>query len=165
MRLLKDKYPNIKAIFAGSGPLEEDIKHQIKENGLENKIHLLGWRDDVKELINSCDMVTLLSKREGLGKCLLEAMRCGKPVVATNTRGPRELVEENGNGFLVKIDDIDETANTIEKLYVANNRSQQLEEQINEKANKYLLDNVLNQLNSIYDELEIEESKLLGVRI
>ena len=67
MSKLKDKYPNIKALFAGVGPLEEEIKSQIKDYGLENNIQLLGWRNDVKELINSCDVVGLFSKREGLG--------------------------------------------------------------------------------------------------
>ena len=160
MNLLKDKYPNIKAIFAGSGPLEEDIKYQIKENGLENKISLIGWRNDVKELINSCDMVGLFSKREGFGKCLLEAIICGKPVIATNTRGPRELIKENVNGFLVEINDIEQTANYIEKIYMDNKGIQKLEEKISEKGNKYLLVNVLNQLNSIYNESEIYESRI-----
>ena len=117
MNLLKDKYPNIKAIFAGTGPLEDDIKKQIKENELEDKISLLGWRNDVKELINSSDLVGLFSKREGLGKCLLEAMICGKCVIATNTRGPRELIEVNVNGFLVDIDDFERTADVIEGIY------------------------------------------------
>lgn len=162
MNLLKDKYPNIKAIFAGSGPLENDIKKQIKEYGLEDRITLLGWRDDVKELINSCDMVGLFSKREGLGKCLLEAMICGKPVVATNTRGPRELIEENINGYMFDIDDIEATSKSIEKLYKSNDKSKQIEEKITSKANKYLLENVLSQLNSIYDMTDIDENELLG---
>lgn len=162
MNLLKDKYPNIKALFAGSGPLEKEIKNQIKDNGLEDKISLIGWRNDVKELINSCDIVGLFSKREGLGKCILEAMICGKPVIATNTRGPRELIEENVNGFMFEVDDVQSTAKSIEKLYTKNNISQELEEKITKKANKYLLENVLNELNNIYEMTDIEESKLLG---
>lgn len=165
MNLLKDKYPNIKAIFAGTGPLENEIKEQIKENGLEDKISLVGWRNDVKELINLSDVVGLFSKREGLGKCLLEAMICGKPVIATNTRGPRELIEENVNGFMFEIGDIEETAKSIEKLYKANDRVQQLKEEIIKKANKYLLENVLNQLNYIYEIEKVEESMLLGESI
>lgn len=149
MNLLKDKYPNIKAIFAGSGPLENDIKKQIKEYGLEDRITLLGWRDDVKELINSCDMVGLFSKREGLGKCLLEAMICGKPVVATNTRGPRELIEENINGFLVEIDDFEKTADAIKKFY--QNHTNLKEENIKNSIDKYLLNNVLNQISTYYE--------------
>ncbi|MPM66839.1 putative glycosyltransferase EpsD [bioreactor metagenome] len=165
MNLLKDKYPNIKAVLAGNGPLEEEIKKQIKEYGLKDKISLLGWRDDIKELINLCDLVGLFSKREGLGKCLLEAMVCGKPVIATNTRGPRELIEENVNGFMFEINDIEATANSIEKLYKTSNESQQLEEKISKNANKYLLENVLSQLNSIYDMTDIDENELLGESI
>ena len=118
MNLFKDKYPNIKAMFAGTGTLEDEIKDKIKENGLEDKIMLLGWRNDVKELINSSDLVGLFSKREGLGKCLLEAMICGKCVIATNTRGPRELIEHSINGFTFEIGDIQATLKSIEEIYL-----------------------------------------------
>lgn len=154
MNLLKDKYPNIKAIFAGTGPLEDDIKKQIKENGLEDKISLLGWRNDVKELINSSDLVGLFSKREGLGKCLLEAMICGKCVIATNTRGPRELIEDGKNGFLFEIDDYNKTAISIELIYKDINLRRLYSEQVIMKANNYLLDNVLKQLMRIYKNLD-----------
>ena len=152
MNLLKDKYPNIKAIFAGTGPLEEEIKKQIKENELEDKISLLGWRNDVKELINSSDVVGLFSKREGLGKCLLEAMICGKCVISTNTRGPRELIEQDINGFMFEIGDIETTARSIEKIYSDNKLRHEFEERVVYTVNKYLLDNVLNQLSDVYEE-------------
>lgn len=163
MNLLKDKYPNIKAIFAGTGPLEEEIKKQIKENGLEEKISLLGWRNDVKELINLSDVVGLFSKREGLGKCLLEAMICGKCVIATNSRGPRELIEDNENGFLFEIDDVDKTSKSIEKIYIDKNLRNRFEKNVLKKTDDYLLDNVLNQLTSRYELLNKEEIKLVGV--
>ena len=150
MNLLKDKYPNIKAIFAGTGPLEEEIKKQIKENGLEEKISLLGWRNDVKELINLSDVVGLFSQREGLGKCLLEAMICGKSVIATNTRGPRELIQSNQSGYLFAIDDIEATAKSIESIYTDIELRNMFEIKGLDTANKYLLDNVLVQLSNVY---------------
>lgn len=153
MNLLKDKYTNIKAVFAGTGPLEKDIKNQIKENGLEDKISLLGWRNDVKELINLSDVVGLFSKREGLGKCLLEAMICGKCVIATNTRGPKEIVEQNVNGFLFDVDDIESTSKYIEKIYTDNELKSKLEQRGINIANNYLLDNVLKQLINDYKDL------------
>ena len=155
MSLLKDKYPNIKAIFAGTGPLEDEIKNKIKENGLEEKISLLGWRNDVKELINSSDLIGLFSKREGLGKCLLEAMICGKCVIATNTRGPRELIEQDINGFMFEVDDIESTTKSIEKIYINNNLRSQFEKKVVNTANKYLLGNVLKKLNCIYNKLYV----------
>lgn len=165
MDLLKDKYPNIKAIFAGTGPLEEDIKNHIKENGLEDKIRLLGWRNDVKELINSSDLVGLFSKREGLGKCLLEAMICGKCVISTNTRGPRELIDQDINGFMFEVGDIENTAKSIEKIYSDNKLRHEFEERVVYTANKYLLDNVLNQLSDVYEETCKGELKLVGAVI
>ena len=162
MNLLKDKYPNIKAIFAGVGPLEDEIKNQIKDNGLEDKISLLGWRNDVKELINLSDVVGLFSKREGLGKCLLEAMICGKCVIATNSRGPRELIEDNKNGFLFETGDIGLTAKSIENLYLDKKLSKNFEEKAIDTANNYLLDNVLNQLGCVYKNLYRKEEILVG---
>ena len=155
MNLLKDKYPNIKAIFAGTGPLEEDIKKQIKENGLEEKISLLGWRNDVKELINLSDIVGLFSQREGLGKCLLEAMICGKSVIATNTRGPRELIQPNKSGYLFDIGDIETTAKSIESIYRDIELRNMFETKGLDTANKYLLDNVLIQLSNVYKDIQL----------
>lgn len=160
--LLKDKYTNIKAIFAGTGPLEDEIKKQIKEHGLQDKISLLGWRNDVKELINSSDLVGLFSKREGLGKCLLEAMVCGKCVIATNTRGPRELIEQGINGFMFEIGDIQSTSKYIEQIYTNDKLKFNFEGRVLETANRYLLDNVLIELSNIYENNYIVEEKLVG---
>ena len=165
MSLLKDNYPNIKAIFAGTGPLEDDIKNKIKENGLEDNIRLLGWRNDVKELINSSDIVGLFSKREGLGKCLLESMICGKCVIATNTRGPRELIEQSVNGFMFDVGDIESTARYIEQIYIDKILRNKIEKRVVETANMYLLNNVLDELNYVYDNLYEKELRLLGETI
>ena len=162
MSKLKDKYPNIKALFAGVGPLEEEIKSQIKNYGLENNIQLLGWRNDVKELINSCDVVGLFSKREGLGKCLLEGMICGKAVIATNTRGPKELIVNDENGFLFEIDEHEETIKSIEKIYKDKSLKAKFEYNGKKKADRYLLENVLCQLDEIYKSIESNESNLVG---
>ena len=163
MSILKNKYPNIKAIFAGQGPLESKIKEEINKHNLSDNIMLLGWRDDVKELLNCCDIVGLFSKREGLGKCLLEGMICGKTVIATNTRGPRELILNNENGFLIEINDYEKTSSAIEKIYLDENLRKQFETQCKKKSSEYLLDNVLCQLEEIYESISNKENELVGV--
>lgn len=162
MSLLKDKYQNIKAIFAGTGPLEEEIKKQIKEHRLQDKISLLGWRNDVKELINLSDLVGLFSKREGLGKCLLESMICGKCVIATNTRGPRELIKQDVNGFMFEIGDIKTTAKSIEEVYLNHKLRHDFEINVVNTANRYLLDNILDELTCIYENIFNTELQVLG---
>ena len=165
MNLLKSKYPNIKAIFAGSGQLEDQIVNDIKKYGLQENIKLLGWRNDIKELINSCDIVGLFSKREGLGKCLLEAMICGKSTIATNTRGPRELISNNENGFLVELNNYEETANVIEKIYINKELNYKFQSSSIKKSSKYLIENVLDELDSVYKELNNQQQKLVGETI
>ncbi|GAA4649664.1 glycosyltransferase family 4 protein [Kistimonas scapharcae] len=157
MSFLKGRYPDIKAVFAGCGPLETEIKGNIKALGLEKNVMMVGWRCDVKELINLSDVVGLFSKREGLGKCLLEAMVCGKSIMATNTRGPREFIEEGAEGILFDIDDVEATAKAIEKIYASAKFNVMSEKNVAEATNKYLLENVLAQLNSVYEGLCIEE--------
>lgn len=158
MSLLKKRYPDIKAVFAGRGPLEAEIKSNIKALGLEDRVMLVGWRCDVKELINLSDVVGLFSKREGLGKCLLEALVCGKSIMATNTRGPRELIEAGARGILFDVDDVDATAKAIEKLYASAKFDIVIEKDVAEATNKYLLENVLAQLKSVYEGLYVESN-------
>ncbi|MGL5575945.1 MAG: glycosyltransferase family 4 protein [Sarcina sp.] len=100
LSLMEDS-SNIKVICAGKGPLKEKLESQVKELGLEENIKFIGFRNDVKELLNSCDCVGLFSKREGLGKCLLEGMILNKKIIATKTRGSLTLIKsENENAML-----------------------------------------------------------------
>ncbi|GFR90842.1 capsular polysaccharide biosynthesis protein [Elysia marginata] len=157
LKLLKDRYPNIKSVFAGSGPLTEEIKNTLKEFELLDRVIMLGWRNDVKELINMSDVVGLFSKREGLPKCLLEAMMCGKCVIATNARGSRELIEEGVNGVIFEVGDVEGTVKSIEKIYASYQLYMASKEKVIEMTNKYLLESVLAELSLVYKELYKEK--------
>lgn len=146
--ILKDKYPKIKVLFAGKGPLENKLKETITKMELEENIKLIGFRNDIKELLYSCDGVGLFSKREGLGKCLLEGMIAEKPIIATNTRGPKELIKNEENGLLVDIGDIEQTAKYIELLYLNNSKRKDLIENSKKKVRKYYIDNVLKEVST-----------------
>lgn len=146
MEILKDKYPNIKILCAGKGPLENELKNKVKELRLENNIKFIGFRNDIKELLNISDCVGLFSMREGLGKCLLEGMITGKALIATNTRGPKELIEDDRNGFLLDVGDYKTTAMYIEKLYLDHNKRISFATESKKKVKKYLLENVLQEI-------------------
>lgn len=146
MEILKDKYPRIKLICAGKGPLEELINSNIKEMGLRKNIKLIGFRKDVNELLHASDAVCLLSKREGLGKCLLEGMITGKSLIATNTRGAKELISHDNNGYLVEIGDYKNTANYIENIYFYQNKREKFKRNSYLKVKKYYLNNVLQEI-------------------
>ena len=118
-----EKKNNIKVVFAGEGILKNKLEVEIKNRNLEKNIKLLGFRSDVKELINISDCVALFSKREGLPKCLMEGMIKGKLLIGANNRGTRTLVDE---GCLVDVNDIEGTTKLLEKIYSLNDK--QLEE-------------------------------------
>ena len=67
----------------------------------EGNVEWWGWQDDVQTVISMSHIVCLPSYREGLPKILLEAASCGRPIVATDVPGCREVVEEGMNGYLV----------------------------------------------------------------
>lgn len=112
-KLLLNDFPEIKFILIGNGekgnPLSVPDKYLLDNQSPNFK--WLGWRNDVKEILSISDIVLLLSKfGEGLPRSLLEGMAMGKPVIATNVIGCRDVVEKGKNGFLVDVGNINEIA-------------------------------------------------------
>jgi glycosyltransferase involved in cell wall biosynthesis len=77
------------------------VEGLIAEDGLERVITLLGHRSDVQALYAAADALVLSSAWEGLPNVVLEAAAAGLPVVATDTGGVRELVEDRVTGLVV----------------------------------------------------------------
>jgi len=95
------KYPNVKFVLAGDGPLREELVRQMEEQGVADKFMLLGFRTDIADLLSAYDLYVLPSLFEGLPNQVLEAMSCGKGVVATAVDGTVEAVVEGETGLLV----------------------------------------------------------------
>lgn len=108
--------PNTKLGIVGYGQLEGQVKELIKKYGLENKVTLYGAqpRENVARLLrNECDIFVLSSKAETFGVVLIEAMSCGKPVVATKCGGPESIVTEPWIGQLCQEGDPKALADSI----------------------------------------------------
>lgn len=156
MELLKDRYPNIRAISVGEGHKFEELQKEINNRGLKNNFKLLGFRTDINELINISDIGILLSYREGLPRNIMELMANGKKVIATNVRGSRDLVYNESIGSLVEVGDFEETARSIEKFYLTsvNNKNNILKE-----VKRYSISSILTELIFVYDNLQGGENK------
>lgn len=97
---------------------EEDyvgkLHQQVAKLGLEHRVKFLGFRSDIAPLMTACDLVVHSSTApEPFGRVIVEAMLCGKPVIATKAGGAVELVETNKTGWLVSPGDPIELANAI----------------------------------------------------
>lgn len=107
MKRIVEKVPNSKLLIAGNGPELDNHKVLISELGLEKNVELLGYTTEIFKYMNICDALVACSFREGLPLNLMEAMLCGKPIVASINRGHKELIKDGYNGFLVGSTDID----------------------------------------------------------
>ncbi len=114
--LSKINNPNVYYFIAGDGEMKEKLANLIKKLNLENNVYLLGYRTDIRQLCNSSDIYVMPSIHEGLSVALLEAMGCGKPVIASKIRGNIDLIDENKGGLLVNNKNIDEYVSAINKL-------------------------------------------------
>ena len=101
MKQIVSQYPDSILLIAGNGPEEAALKLRVEENGLSRHIRFLGYTREVHKYLNICDVLVACSFREGLPLNLMEAMLCGKPIVASDNRGHRELVTIGKTGYLV----------------------------------------------------------------
>ncbi|RAS82295.1 glycosyltransferase family 4 protein [Priestia endophytica] len=147
---LKEKGIDIKVICAGEGPELENVKEYIKTKDLDKNIKMLGFRTDIKDLISICDIGLLMSYREGLPRNIMELMACSKPVIATDVRGNRDLINEGKNGYLVPLGDDFETANKIEKVFNDRKLLKDLGENALSSIQPYDINKVLLHLKDIY---------------
>lgn len=110
------KVPDAVFVFAGDGPERHDIEKEIDALGIGERAYLLGHRQDIPELLGSCDIFVLPSLFEGHPLSILEAMAAGKPVVASDIRGVDEIITNGETGCLVPPGNPDALASTIQGL-------------------------------------------------
>ena len=108
MRDLVKENPRIKLLLAGDGVLKEHYENKIREYKLEENVHLLGYRNDVPEILKAVDLYVSASKREGFGINLVEAQISGVPVIASKNRGHKEIIKNHKNGLLFSINSVSE---------------------------------------------------------
>lgn len=149
--LLKDKIPHLKVLLAGNGPKEQELRDQIRDNGLEEVVKLLGYRTDLEKLVPAVDVVASCSKREGLPLNIVEAMLCKKPVVASYNRGNAELVEDGKTGYLVKPEDAEGFAERMLSLSQNSSLTECMGERAFEKALQYTAEAVKKELYHLID--------------
>ena len=101
-------------LLAGSGELENECKALSKSLGLESRIHFLGMRTDIPQLLHTADVIIMSSHYEGLSLSSIEGMACGNPFIATDVDGLHEIVY--GYGILVPHHDNKKLAEEIQKL-------------------------------------------------
>jgi len=108
---------NWHCIILGEGEERENLTNLIKEKGLEDKVFLLGRKDNIYNYYKYASIFVLSSRHEGFPNALVEAMGHGCASVAFDCQtGPAEIIENKKNGYLVKAEDINELSKKIAYL-------------------------------------------------
>ena len=95
------KTDNVKLLLVGADNFQGKYQNEARTVGVYDKVNFLGHREDVEELLKMSDVCVASSLREGLPVNIMEAMAVGLPVVASDNRGHRAIIESEKDGFLV----------------------------------------------------------------
>ena len=116
LKALEKVKGNFKYIICGQGAKKEELIKLSKELNFQEKVEFLGYRQDVKEILKASDIFCFPSKQEGLPVALMEAMASGLPVICSDIRGNKDLIEDKKGGYLLKFYDMDEYSIKIQEL-------------------------------------------------
>ncbi len=102
--------------LAGAGPEEPALKKLCHDLGLDERVRFLGWRNDVTALMHTADLFVCPSRHEGLGSIVMESWAHHCPIVATDSQGPGEVIEDGVTGLIVPVDEPLPLADAIAQL-------------------------------------------------
>lgn len=137
-----------KLIFVGDGKLEKDVKDYCEKNNLTNRVKFLGMRKDIPRLLKTADIVIQYSFFEGFGITAVEAMASGKPIIASDVPGLKQVV--SGAGYIVSIDDSKELAKAVLALRSPENYKN-ISEKCLERSKDYTIEWCANNYLRLYE--------------
>lgn len=144
----KDIYYSI----CGEGPDKDRLESLIKELGLCENVRLLGYRNDMEEVLSSADAFAFPSKREGLGVAAVEALLSGVPLICADNRGTREYAVDSLNSIVCKKGNVSEYASAIDRLYSDTGFRDKLSEKCRESAMGFVTEETSRIMRPLYEK-------------
>lgn len=145
------KDSRMKLLLAGNGSLLEECRALVKELDVADRIFFLGQVADIRQLYAACDVCVSVSRIEGLPFNVMEAMACGLPVVASDIKGHRELLEEGKFGLLFR--DPAELSRSLERLLQDPELRGSLRDAGLGRVGKFALPSVFPEIMEWYDQV------------
>ena len=117
-RQVADRHPDWELRIFGEGPQRDELADLVRQQDLEGNVSLMGYSTRLGAEMAEASCFALSSTAEGYPMVLLEAMACGLPLVSTDcpSGGPRDIIEEGVNGFLVPNRDVDGLAQALNRM-------------------------------------------------
>lgn len=154
--LVAQRYPEIKFVLVGDGPMRNLISERIKKLGLTENVLLTGFIQDSGALLAGFDVFLFTSVMEGLGTSILDAFACHVPVIATRTGGIPEMVFDGKSGLLTEVNDSRMMADCVLKLYGSEELRNRLVEGSEEVLNLFSVEKMTSEIIQIYHEIKAQ---------
>jgi len=142
--------------IVGSGPPEAvtSLRTGIREMNLEGRVYYLGYRTDVSQILAGSDIFVLPSTKEAFPLVVLEAMSHGKPVVATDCGGTKEMVVEGETGFVVPVEDSESLAAKIVEISCDKGRGEAMGNAARKRyADSFTTRHYVTNFTTLYEEI------------
>ncbi len=157
-KIIVSKYPDTYFLFAGDGPLRQNLEMKALQIGVKKNIIFLGWRDDVAKIISIFDIFVLPSLNEAMGRVLVEAMALRKPIVASRVGGIPDLVAHGKNGFLIQPKNPMELAKHIELLLEDRGEREKMGSAGQETIFNFSKERMIEDTEKLYEELRFRKN-------
>lgn len=147
------------ACFVGSEPSDEGllkVKKLAEDLNVADRVHFLYIRPDVPRILKSSDVVLMSSEHEGLSLSSIEGMAAGKPFVATDVNGLREVV--SGAGELFELCNSEQLASILSKLESDKFYYEEMVDRCRKRANEYDIQGMVDQYMSEYEKILSDKS-------
>ena len=138
--------PNIHYIICGKGALHDALAAKL---GLGDRVHFLGYRNDVVDICAQADVFVLPSFREGLSVASLEAMYCGLPLITSKVRGSSDYLQDGISGYLRDATDVEGFADAILAIRNDPQLQQQCSTHNRDAVIPYCMENVQQEIQKI----------------
>lgn len=146
--------------ICGKGPAAKKLRNLIESYHLEERVQLLGYRNDIEEVLQSADCFAFPSKREGLGIAALEAMACEVPVIAADNRGTREYMRQGENGIVCGTRRAEEFALAIMELKRGFGLREKMAENCRKMAENFSIEVTDKIMRRVYGEISREQERM-----
>ncbi len=153
-KTISQEFPRIKILIVGGGPLHQKLERMARRLGVQKNVWFMGERKDAQDLTSLFEVFVLPSLWEGLPYVLMEASVLGKPVVATDVDGNREIIEDGMTGILVPARNPEKMAEAVIRLL----RDKGLASKLGERAKavvprKFKLSRMVEETQDLYLKL------------
>lgn len=140
-------------LICGRGPEKENLQRLARELDVEDRIHFLGFRNDMKELMKISDIFLFTTLQEGLPRSMMEAMATGLPCIASNIRGNVDLIKDGKGGYLCNSNDVEKISDKINLLADNKNLRKNMGNYNLKEIKNYDISFVENEIKNIYGEV------------